>query len=65
MVGASPQNTARATTALSKFLILFANSTEVGANLRYETVRDVIDGDTIVLQSRERVRFAGMKGQDA
>ena len=60
MVGASPQNTARATTALSIFFVLFATCTEVGADLRYEVVRDVIDGDTIVLQSGERVRLAGI-----
>ena len=60
MVGASPQNTARATTALSIFFVLFATSTEVGADLRYEVVRDVIDGDTIILQSGERVRLAGI-----
>ena len=60
MVGASPQNTARATTALSIFFVLFATCTEVGADLRYEVVRDVIDGDTIILQSGERVRLAGI-----
>ena len=60
MVGASPQNTARATTALSIFFVLFATCTEVGAGLRYEAVRDVIDGDTVVLQSGERVRLAGI-----
>ena len=58
MVGASPQNTARATTAFSIFFVLFATCTEVGADLRYEVVRNVIDGDTIVLQSGERVRLA-------
>ena len=61
MVGAFPQNTVRATTAaLSIFFVLFATCTEVGAGLRYEAVRDVIDGDTVVLQSGERVRLAGI-----
>ena len=60
MVGGSPQKTPRATTALSIFFVLFTTRTEVGANLRYEAVRDVIDGDTIVLQSGERVRLAGI-----
>jgi len=60
VVGASPQNTARATTALSIFFVLFASCTEVGAELRYEAVRDVIDGDISVLQSGERVRLAGI-----
>ena len=60
MVGGSPQKTPRATTALSIFFVLFTTCTEVGANLRYEAVRDVIDGDTIVLQSGERVRLAGI-----
>ncbi|GIT48267.1 MAG: hypothetical protein Ct9H300mP14_01950 [Gammaproteobacteria bacterium] len=61
MVGAFPRNTVRATTAaLSIFFVLFATCTEVGAGLRYEAVRDVIDGDTVVLQSGERVRLAGI-----
>ena len=42
------------------FLLLFPTCTEVGADLRYEIVRNVIDGDTIVLQSGERVRLAGI-----
>ena len=60
MVGVFPQDTVGATTALSIFFVLFATSTEVGADLRYEVVRDVIDGDTIILQSGERVRLAGI-----
>ena len=60
MVGASPQNTARATTGFSIFFVLFATCTEVGADLRYEVVRNVINGDTVVLQSGERVRLAGI-----
>ena len=61
MVGAFPQNTVRATTAALWILfVFFATCTEVGADLRYEVVRNVIDGDTIVLQSGERVRLAGI-----
>ena len=61
MVGLSPQNTARATTALPIFFILFTICTEAGADLRYEVVRDVIDGDAIAPQSGEKVCLVGIK----
>lgn len=51
--------TVRAAT-LSLLLVLFAIYGQVLADVRYETVRDVIDGDTIVLQSGEKVRLAGI-----
>ncbi len=60
MVGASPQNRVRATIVLSIFLILFKICTEAEADLRYEAGRDVIDGDTVVLQSGGKVRLAGI-----
>ena len=58
MVGATPQNTARATTALLNVFSLFRACTEVAANLRYEAVHNVIDGGIIVFQSGKIVRFA-------
>ena len=58
MAGATPQNTARATTALLNIFSLFRACTEVGANLRYEAVHNVIDGGIIVFQSGKIVRFA-------
>ena len=54
MVGASSQKTARATTAL------IAASTEVGADLSYEAVHNVIDGEIIVLNTGEKVRLTGI-----